>query len=214
MINDFAIIVFIFLYNFDFMKIRVSSSHIMISFFLSSWSYNLINLVFINRFFFIDRFRQFSWKSRYSHNLRIKLFSNRERFAKSYSTYSINSALTVSFRGLRARSSLARSCRECLTPRSSSYDRVWNAWLLDHLRRTRRSARHELQNGFISESTNWQYGPISKRLIRVESSHMQKIKPSHTYENQVMLSHVIKNSFGSSLHRCTSSFNIICETDG
>jgi hypothetical protein len=76
------------------MKIRVSSSHIMISSLLSSWSYNLINLALIDRFFFIDRFSQFSWKSRYSRNLRIKLFSNRERFAKPYSTYSISSALT------------------------------------------------------------------------------------------------------------------------
>jgi signal transduction histidine kinase len=32
---------------------------------LSSWLYNLINLVFI------DRFSQFSWRSRYSRNLRI-----------------------------------------------------------------------------------------------------------------------------------------------
>jgi hypothetical protein len=69
----------------------------MISFLLSSWSYNLINLVFIDRFLFIDRFNQFSWESRYSRNSRIKLFSNRERFAKSYSTYSISSALTSTF---------------------------------------------------------------------------------------------------------------------
>jgi hypothetical protein len=34
-------------------------------YFLSSWSYNLINLAFI------DRFSQFSWKSRYLRNLRI-----------------------------------------------------------------------------------------------------------------------------------------------
>jgi hypothetical protein len=43
--------------------------------------------------------------------------------------------LTVSFRALRARSSSTRSCRECLIHRSSSYDRVWDAWSLDHLRR-------------------------------------------------------------------------------
>jgi hypothetical protein len=77
------------------MKIRILSSHILISFLLSSWSNNLINFVFIDRFFFIDRFRQFSWKSRYFRNLRIKLFSNRRRFAKSYSTYSISSVLTT-----------------------------------------------------------------------------------------------------------------------
>ncbi len=94
MIDDFAIIAFIFLYNFDLMKIRISSSHIMISFLLSSWSYNLINLAFIDRSLFIDRFNQFSWESRYLRNLRIKLFSNRERFVKSHSTYSISSALT------------------------------------------------------------------------------------------------------------------------
>jgi hypothetical protein len=68
-----------------------------VHFFLSSWSYNLINLVFIDRFLFIDRFNQFSWKSRYFRNSRIKLFSNRERFVKSYSTYSINNVLTLIF---------------------------------------------------------------------------------------------------------------------
>jgi hypothetical protein len=77
------------------MKIRISSTHIMISFLLSSWSYNLFNLVFIDRFLFIDRLNQLSWKSRYSRNPRIKLFSDRERFAKSYSRYSISSALTI-----------------------------------------------------------------------------------------------------------------------
>jgi hypothetical protein len=77
------------------MKIRVSLSHIMISSLLSSWSYSLINFAFIDRFLFIDRFSQLSWKSRYSRNLRIKLFSNRERFAKPYSAYSISSALTL-----------------------------------------------------------------------------------------------------------------------
>jgi hypothetical protein len=95
LIDDFAIIAFILLYNFDFMKIRVSSSHIMISFFLSSWSFNLINLVLIDRFLFIDRFRQLSWGSRYLRNPRIKLFSNRERSAKPYSTYSISSTMTI-----------------------------------------------------------------------------------------------------------------------
>jgi hypothetical protein len=77
------------------MKIRVSSSHIMISFLLSSWSYNLINFALIDRFFFIGRFSQLSWGSRYSRNLRIKLFSDRERSAKPYSTYSVSSALTI-----------------------------------------------------------------------------------------------------------------------
>jgi hypothetical protein len=76
------------------MKIRISFNCIMISFFLLSWLYNLINFVFIDRFLFIDRFNQLSWRSRYSRNLRIKLFSNRERFAKPYSTYSISNALT------------------------------------------------------------------------------------------------------------------------
>jgi hypothetical protein len=45
-------------------------------------------------FAFIDRFNQLSWKSRYFRNSRIKLFSNSEEFAKSYSTYSISSTLT------------------------------------------------------------------------------------------------------------------------
>jgi hypothetical protein len=76
------------------MKIRVSSSHIMISFLLSSWSYSLINFALIDRFLFIGRFSQLSWESRYSRNLRIKLFSDRERFVKPYSAYSVSSALT------------------------------------------------------------------------------------------------------------------------
>ncbi len=97
MIDDFAIIVFTLLYNFDLMRVRVSSSHIMISLFLSSWSYSLINLALIDRSLFIDRFNQLSWESCYSRNLRIKLFSNRERFAKPYSAYSVSSALTISF---------------------------------------------------------------------------------------------------------------------
>jgi hypothetical protein len=60
-------------------------------------SWHLINFVFIDRFLFINRFNQFSWKSRYFCNSRIKLFSNRERLAKSYSTYSTSSVLTLVF---------------------------------------------------------------------------------------------------------------------
>jgi hypothetical protein len=77
------------------MKIRVSSSHIMISSLLSSWSYSLINLALIDRSLFIDRFSQLPWESRYSRYSRIKLFSDRGRFAKPYSAYSISSALTI-----------------------------------------------------------------------------------------------------------------------
>ncbi len=84
----------ILLYNFGLMKVRVSSSHIMISSLLSSWSYSLINLALIGRSLFIGRFSQLSWGSRYSRNPRIKLFSDRERFAKPYSAYSVSSALT------------------------------------------------------------------------------------------------------------------------
>jgi hypothetical protein len=67
----------------------------------------------------------------------------------------------------------------------------------------------ELQNGSISGPTNWWYGPISKRLIKAGPSHMHIIKPSHTYENQVVLSHVIRNPFDPSLHRCTPPFNML-----
>ncbi len=75
------------------MKVRVSSSHIMISFLLSSWSYSLINLALIDRSLFIGRFSQLPWGSRYFRNLRIKLFSDRGRSAKPYSAYSVSSAL-------------------------------------------------------------------------------------------------------------------------
>jgi hypothetical protein len=40
-------------------------------------------------------------------------------------------------------------------------------------------------------------------------AYLQKIKSFRTYIwNQVVLSHVIRNPFGPSLHRCTSPFNI------
>jgi hypothetical protein len=45
----------LFFYNFGFMKVRVSSSHTMISSLLSSWSYSLINLALIGRSLFIGR---------------------------------------------------------------------------------------------------------------------------------------------------------------
>ncbi len=38
-------------------------------------------------------------------------------------------------------------------------------------------------------------------------AYLQKIKSSYTYKNQMMPSHVIKNSFDFSLHRCISLFN-------
>ncbi len=84
MIDDFAIIAFTLLYNFDSLKIRVSSSRTMISFFI-------IVIIWSDQ----SRSHQsIQWRSRYLRNPRTKLFSNRERSAKPYSAYSASSALT------------------------------------------------------------------------------------------------------------------------
>jgi hypothetical protein len=86
--------------------------------------------------------------------------------------------LTVSFRALRARSSSTRSCRECLIHRSSSYDRVWDAWFLDHLRRIKRSTCHWAEKRLHFE--------INKLTIRIDLKAIDSDRVVAYAENQVV----------------------------